>query len=433
MIRKIFSREKGLIYFKLFIFLLVSVPTLSAFFLLLAIISSSVNRSDKYFEDKNNLPLFITGISLIIITLLQTLTSTSDILQDWSVLNSWLGLANWLPYFYIVWAIQPYLNNYKLRRNSAILLISGSMPLFFSIFGQYWFNWYGPFNLLNGFIVWFQRPIVYDHGATGLFNNQNYTAVWLLTLLPFSIALLREPKKNKLYRFIIFIITGLILTSLYLTKSRSGWIGSIIGSIFVSNNKFLLIFIPLILIFISLITLALIPISPWIQKYAILIVPNKILSRFKVIGFSELNYPRFKIWKKSIELITDKPLIGWGAATFPILYESSFKNSWRYHNHNIIFEIAQNYGIIPAIILIFVLMSVVIRSFKLIYLDKLNLKNRNSDLIFNRAWWSTSFLLLITQMVDLQYLDFRIGITFWLSLSGLICLIKENDVKKENQ
>ena len=78
-------------------------------------------------------------------------------------------------------------------------------------------------------------------------------------------------------------------------------------------------------------------------------------------------------------------------------------------------------------------MSVVIRSFKLIYLDKLNFKNRNSDLIFNRAWWSTSFVLLITQMVDLQYLDFRIGITFWLSLSGLICLIKENYVKKENQ
>ena len=58
------------------------------------------------------------------------------------------------------------------------LLISGSIPLIFTGLGQYFFKWYGPFEILNGLIIWFQRPLNSDMGLTGLFNNANYAACW---------------------------------------------------------------------------------------------------------------------------------------------------------------------------------------------------------------------------------------------------------------
>ena len=271
MIKKIFSKEKGNLYFKIFAFLLVSIPTLSSFFLILSIISSSINRREKYFEDKWNLPFLICGLFLIFIALIQTCIRVPEALQDWSILNSWLGLANWLPYFFLVWVIQPYLSNYKQRRTISILLLSGSMPLFFSIFGQYWFKLYGPFNFLNGFIIWYQRPILSGFGATGFFNNQNYTAVWLLLLLPLSLALIREPSKSKLRKFLIFLINTFILISIYLTQSRSGWIGTFIGTTLIAKSSFLFIILSFFIIFITILILALVPIIPSFQKYAILV------------------------------------------------------------------------------------------------------------------------------------------------------------------
>ena len=434
MIRKIFTNSRGHLFFNIFLFLLVSMPTISSIFLIFALISSTINRSDKYFEDKFNFFFFITGISLVIISLLQTFSASSNLIVDWSISNTWLGLANWIPYFFLVWASQPYLNTYESRRKASILLISGSIPLIASIFGQYWFKWNGPFYLLNGLIVWFQRPITGDFGASGLFNNQNYTSVWLLMLLPLSFALLRESRNFKLNKFIILSFTSCILISLYLTKSRSGWIGTLIASLLMVKTKYLFILIPLFLLVLFFLFIALVPILPNYQQYALNLFPAKILSRFQVIGFSELNYPRYLIWRKSFELICEKPFIGWGAASFPILYESSFKNNWRGHSHNIFLEIGQNYGIFPLMILLIIFMIILIKSFKIIYL-KLFVKERkilNENFLFDNAWWSSSFLIFITQLFDIQYFDFRIGTIFWVLFAGLISLIKveENNFKR---
>ena len=69
--------------------------------------------------------------------------------QIWDPNLSFLGLANWLPFFWLFWALQPFLNNKYKRRNLGLILISGSFPVIFTGFGQYFFNWYGPFDFLN--------------------------------------------------------------------------------------------------------------------------------------------------------------------------------------------------------------------------------------------------------------------------------------------
>ena len=52
---------------------------------------------------------------------------------------------------------------------------------------------------------------------------------------------------------------------------------------------------------------------------------------------------RIEIWNKAVDLILQKPILGWGASTFGVLY---LKNNGLYgaqHTHNIILQISQNY------------------------------------------------------------------------------------------
>ena len=85
-----------------------------------------------------------------------------------------LGLGNWLPFIWFFWAFQPYLKSESSRRTFSIILIAGSFPVLITGYGQYFLNWNGPFETLNGLIIWYQRPIENPGGLSGLFNNQNY-------------------------------------------------------------------------------------------------------------------------------------------------------------------------------------------------------------------------------------------------------------------
>ena len=38
-----------------------------------------------------------------------------------------------------------------------------------------------------------------------------------------------------------------------------------------------------------------------------------------------------------------------------------------------------------------------------------------------------SFLLVLSQMIDVQYYDGRVSMTLWLLLSGLLSIIQEKD------
>ena len=51
---------------------------------------------------------------------------------------------------------------------------------------------------------------------------------------------------------------------------------------------------------------------------------------------------------------------------------------------------------------------------------------KSTNKYFERAWWASFFVLLCSQMFDVQYYDGRISISFWILLSGLKCILEEN-------
>ena len=129
-----------------------------------------------------------------------------------------------------------------------------------------------------------------------------------------------------------------------------------------------------------------------------------------------------RIFISSIKISLIEPIFGIGGASFPIIYELQ-NNIWRGHPHNIFLELAVSYGYPAAILIFFNITILLIQSSKSIFKSKLQNDQYYS---FEKAWWVSIFVFLISQLVDVQYFDGRISIVFWLLLAGLRAIIDEN-------
>ena len=400
------------------IFLLPSAPYISSIFLLISGFYASQKRKNSYLSDKWNIPFFIMGMLMILNSLLLTL---KIIPMDFEILNPkliWIGLLNWIPYFWTFWAFQYFSFSSAQRKSIGLVLLSGTFPVLISGILQFFFEVNGPFIFLNGLITWYARPIDAYNGLSGLFSNANYTGSWLNLVLPFSLVFLLEKKEKKSYSIISWMFFILLVLCIILTYSRNSILGLFLALVLIIGIKTLKWIIP------TFITIA-IPTSlslGLIKNNTIIelsrrFVPEIIWNyRFINLGFEDLfNYGRFRIWTSAVKLIQMSPLLGWGSASFPVLYKLE-TDLYKGHTHNLLLEIGVNYGIISLIIF----SSTII----LIILYSITKNINNFETPYDKAW-RVSFLLIFTnQMFDIQYFDFRIGFTFWLLLAGLRNFIK---------
>ena len=75
-----------------------------------------------------------------------------------------------------------------------------------------------------------------------------------------------------------------------------------------------------------------------------------------------------------------------------------------------------NYGIPAALFILIPIFFLVFLSYRKIFIIE---KKINKINIFDRAWISSSILLIFMHMVDIQYFDARISLVGWILLSGL--------------
>ena len=347
---------------------------------------------------------------IIFSTLINHITHTrNEVLSGYQPLVNWIGILNWIPYFYFFWAFQKFLETSFLRKNTAINLISGSIPLLFTIIGQYWFDLHGPFKAFNGLIIWFQRQINPGDGVTGLFNNSNYAGSWLMIIFPFIIACMYQVSITKIEKFILGTLISLVGTFIYLSQSRNALLGSILSLQLLYQNKYFFIF----LIILALLMIYLISLNDFFKN-------QLFFGNFSNISLNFESFSRLNIYKESLKLIIERPFLGWGSASFPLLFFSR-KNEWFGHAHNIFFELTISYGLITAGLIGYVIFSIILRSFKTIYLynQSSSKTEKSKNYYFDKAWWTATTILIFSQFFDVQYFDFRIGMIFWIFLSGL--------------
>ena len=414
----------GYLCFLAGIFFLASAVGISVILLLISIFISFLSPS-QFFKDKWNYPLLISALLMLISVSIHFLTNNHYPNSELDPKLSLLGLVNWFPFFLSFWGFQKYLDSPKKRITASRLIIYGSMPVIFSGILQL-LNVNGPFQLLNGLIIWFQKPLEEVGSISGLFNNQNYAGLWMVMVWPFCISELKKTKGYFLKKIVLLIICLLFISFIFLTDSRNAIMGLIISSPIVLGSSSLVWYLPTIIFGFSLLALAILPIFPVeIQVFMKAIIPSRIYTLFPEIGFNNISsYPRINKWIAAIAYIAEKPIFGWGAASFPILYHLK-SGEWFGHSHNLPLELAISYGILPAVIVFSLYVLLLYFSYKKISKAPIE-RNFNSEVLINhKAWFAASLIFLLSHLVDIQYFDVRISSFCWILLAGLRASLKE--------
>lgn len=415
----------GQTFFFLGVFLLSSTLVFAALFLIIAALIGSFSNRKNYFNDNWNRSFFICGTLILLSTIFQISILANPNPEIWDPSLSVIGLANWLPFFWLFWGLQPYLNNKHKRRKLGLILISGSFPVIFTGFGQYFFNWTGPFELFNGLIVWYQKPLELTRSLTGMFSNQNYAGCWLNFIWPFCLAFILEKNQAFFKKTIAFGFLISVGLATFLTTSRSAWSGLLISLPLVIGSESLIWIIPLLLSFILFTFWIVSPLfSGDLQNFFRELINKDFWLRFSPEGYSQytLMDTRVAIMLNAIKYSFIRPLIGLGAASFPIIYELQ-TNIWKGHTHNIILELSVSYGIPSAVILFTTIFILMIISGRILFSYP---KDQTYLNLYDRAIWASIFFFLASQFVDVQYYDGKISIMAWILLACLKNIIEEH-------
>ena len=231
----------GLKIFQSAVLLLAAAPFFSFILFLISSFIGFTEKNNGFFKDKYNWSFIIASIFMITNSFLITTNVIEIPILDVSLV--WIGLLNWLPFFWCFWSFQKFLNTQKLRSDAAKLFLIGSFPVLISGFCQYFLGFYGPYRFLNNLIIWYQRPLSGTEygqtGVTGLFNNQNYAGGWLAIIFPICLAFLLKSNKNKLKKYLNLTIVICFVTMIILTTSRSAILSIILSYFLFSRfNKF---------------------------------------------------------------------------------------------------------------------------------------------------------------------------------------------------
>ena len=438
LIKRTYSlNEIGHFLFYVGIFFLVSAPFISAIFLLIALIISFFLSRKNYFFDKWNYPFIVSG-TLMLISSLFLIIQNNEFLDAYNPKLSLIGLLNWLPFFICFWAFQIYLENEESRKKCILFLLSGSVPVIITGLGQYFFNWHGPFEIFNGLIIWFQRPLNSDMGLTGLFSNQNYASSWLALAFPFSLYFLVSRKRKKADLIFSSIFLFLYVSTMVLTFSRNSLLAiAITLAFFLKINKKS--------IFIFVFSLTLITISIFNKENLFCLISinkdNLICNTFEKFSFYELreiffrfddfkSALRLEIWNEALNYIDEKKLFGWGAASFPHLLTLNKSLLISQHTHNLPLEIAIGYGIPASLLINITFYFLILKS--LIKTNKFMLKQNKDNNLIDISWSVSCLIFVITHLFDVTYYDSRISILCWVLFAGLKNIIQDSK-KSENQ
>ena len=401
--------------------LLPSAFPFGAFLLLFSLIISIYENKNFFIKDRWNYFIYLSILIILLSTVKNGLIQIPNELENYNKILIWINLFNWIPLLFGYIGFQTYLKTSFKRVLFTKFLIIGSFPVILSCVLQYVFKIYGPFELFNGLIIWFQRPLDQNLGVSGLFNNANYLSIWLTIVIPFIFYFIK--KRGYDYgKIALIIICSIFSIFTILTKSRNGFLALVftilsfysIKNIFYFLSTFSLIGI-LSTYFLSLNNINL--------NILNLVLSEKFINKF--LYFS----PRYFIWESALELIKIKPILGWGASTFAFLHNKNFSQGEYFvnaqHTHNVFIELAFNFGIpLSLTVLIFLLFL-----FTKVITNYFKIKNKNNSLHI-KSWIISCLIILFIHMSDITLYDGKIGLIICILFSGLRCILREQESSK---
>jgi O-antigen ligase len=392
----------GWVCFQVGLWFLASSALLGGLFLLVALVLGSRGR-EKPLADPANGVLLVASLLMV----LGALGAASG----W---RAWLGLFNWLPFFWAFWGFQPYLATPEARRRVGWTLVAGTVPVVVTGLGQLWLGWSGPLQVLNGAIIWHLKAGGNPPGRlAGLFDYANIAGSWLALAWPFTLAGLVQPRLSRPARGLILAMAAGVVGALVLTDSRNAWGALVLALPLVLGTSSWAWLLPLLLVFLVLVGAATLPGVPDVlQDPARQLVPEAIWGRLSDLRFSgqrPLAITRLAQWRLALELIGERPWLGWGAAAFSLIYPLR-TGHWHGHPHNLPIDLAVSHGLPVAVLVVGLVLVLLVGSAR---------RGMVAGSLFDRAWWTSALVLVALHASDIPMYDSRINVAGWVLLAGL--------------
>jgi hypothetical protein len=392
----------GWVCFQIGLFLLASSALLGGVFLFIALILGSRGRER---------PLADPATRVLLVAALLMLIGAAGATSGWL---AWVGLGNWLPFFWAFWGYQPYLATAAARRRVALMLVAGTVPVVLTGLGQLWWGWSGPFQALGGAIIWHLEAGGNPQGRlAGLFDYANIAGSWLALAWPFTLAALLQPGLSRAARATTLAIAAALVAALLLTDSRNAWGALVVALPLVLGAATWAWLLPLLLLALAIIAAATLPGVPEVlQDPARQLVPEGIWSRLSDLQYSgqrPLAITRLAQWQTALGLIAERPWLGWGAAAFSLIYPQR-TGHWHGHPHNIPIDLAVSHGVPAALLVVGLVLALLLRTAQ---------RGMVAGSLFDRAWWASALVLVALHATDIPMYDSRINVAGWVLLAGL--------------
>ena len=390
--------------FQLGLLLLASSAFLAGLLLLVALVLGSRQRPSPWRDPANWLLLAAAVLMLL---------GCFGSLSGWL---AWVGLANWLPFFWAFWGFQPYVATPQARRRLGLWLLAGTLPVLLTGFGQLFWGWSGPFQALGGLIIWHLTPAGNPPGRlAGLFDYANIAGAWLVLAWPFALAALSQRQLGRWPRLLALAIAAALAGAIVLTDSRNAWGGLLLALPLVAGPASWRWLLPALLLALLPVLLASLPlVPPALQQPARALVPQAIWGRLNDVnmhGQRPLAITRLAQWQVALGLIAERPWLGWGAAAFSVIYPLR-TGFWHGHPHNLPIDLAVSHGLPVAVLLVALVLGLLIRAARL---------GMAAAGPFERAWWAAALVLAALHATDMPVYDSRINVAGWVLLAGLRC------------
>ncbi|MCS6771655.1 MAG: O-antigen ligase family protein [Kiritimatiellae bacterium] len=230
----------------------------------------------------------------------------------------------------------------------ALLLLSGTLMA-----------WYAIVQHANGsrMVLLVERPAQYEMRASGAFICPNHFANFLAMLVPTSIALMTARGAGAALRILAVYSAVVLLPPIYLSASRSAWIGLGAGitvtlallGLRKSRSR------AIVLLLVTPLALAAVGVAVWAFSP---LVQERVADALR--GNVRLN-----LWRDTWTMIRDNPWFGWG----PGQYRWIYPQYWHFlkmhidpeHAHNDYLQLVAEFGAVGAVLLLSALAWALIR------------------------------------------------------------------------
>jgi O-antigen ligase len=332
---------------------------------------------------------------------------------------AWLGLANFLPFFWLFINLRILINHPIQLRQLSWLLIIPSLPIVILGLGQLFAAWDTP-PLFESILGWEIVPQGVPRGRmSAVFIYTNFLAIYLAIAFSLALGLWLETwqalrQKSQIYTLLLLtLILSADIIGLVLTSSRNAW-----GLVLISFMAYAVYMGWRWLVYgVTAAATAIL----WAS-----FAPNfggtqlrQVVPAFFWARLSDQMYERpvetlrITQWQFCWNLIKERPWFGWGLRNFTSLYEAKM-NIWLGHPHNLFLMLGAEAGVIATLLLIGIVGLIMTQAVKLLIIWS---DNDFKLLFFSYLIAFTSCILF--NLSDVTIFDLRVNIIIWILLSAI--------------